>query len=70
MKNKAGIRKLKVIKICQKLKILWHFEILTWASMKNPKMCNVLKTAYRRAKRTKIWDLRSYPLHTQDTFHT
>ena len=42
------------------LKILWHFEILTWESMKKPKMGNISKTADRRAKRTKIWDLGLY----------
>ncbi len=36
MMNKAVIREYKVIHllvICQKLKMLWHFEILTWESM-------------------------------------
>ena len=28
---------------------------LTWESMGNYKMCDVLETAGRRAKRTKIW---------------
>ena len=36
MINKAAIRAYKVrnvLAMCQKLKILWHFEILTWESM-------------------------------------
>ncbi len=54
----AVIREYKVINvlmICQKLKILWHFEMLTWESMGNPKMFNILKAAVRRAKQMKIW---------------
>ncbi len=35
-------------------KMLWHFEILTWESMINPKMCNILNTADRRANHMKI----------------
>ena len=38
MINKAVVRVYKVMHIlavCQKLKILWHFEILTWESMAN-----------------------------------
>ena len=46
--------------IGQVLKILWHFEILTWESMGKPKMWNISKTANCRAKRTKIWDSGSY----------
>ena len=59
MINKAVMREYKVITglvICQKLKHLWHFAILTWESMRNPKMCIILKTADRSTKRTKIWD--------------
>ena len=32
-------------------------------------MCNILKTADRRAKRMKIWGSWSYVLHMQGTFH-
>ncbi len=35
---------------------LWN---LTWESMGNHKMWNILKTADRRAKRMKIWDSQS-----------
>ena len=39
---------------------LWFFQILTWQSMiKIRKLCNILKTADRTAKRMKLWDLRS-----------
>ncbi len=31
-------------------KILLHFEILTWESIGNSKICNILKTADRRAE--------------------
>ncbi len=36
------------------LNILWHFEILTCESMGKTKMCNILKTADRGAKGTKV----------------
>ena len=36
--------------IGQVLKYFWHFEILTWESMGQPKMWNILKTPDRRAK--------------------
>ena len=54
--------------IGQVLKILWHFEILTWESMGKPKMWNISKTANRRAKRTKIWDWESYSAYMEGTF--
>ncbi len=65
MINNAAIGKYKLINVLaplQKLKILWHVEILTWKSRGNPNMCNILKMADRRAKRMKIWGLRSYAL--------
>ncbi len=43
-----------VLVVYQKLNILWHFEILTWESTENPKMCNILKIVDRTAKRTKF----------------
>ncbi len=64
--NKAVIRVYKfmdILAICQKLQILWHFEILTWESMGKPKLWNISKTADRRAKRTKIWDSGYYSAH-------
>ena len=48
-------RLLLSLAIGQVLKILWHFQILTWESMAKPKMWNISKTTDRRAKRTKIW---------------
>ncbi len=36
--------------------------------MTNPKMCNILKTADSRAKRTEIWDLWCYSAHRLGTF--
>ena len=65
--HKAVIRVYKVMNIlaiCQKLKILWHFEVLTWESMGEPKMWNISKTADRRAKLTKSWDSGYYSAHT------
>ncbi len=44
---------------------LWN---LTWESMENHKMWNILKMADRRAKRMKIWDLRSQKINMQGTF--
>ena len=67
MINKAAIREynvMDVLAISHELKLLWHFEILTWESTgKSPKMCNILKTADRRAKQMKILDSRSYVLN-------
>ena len=37
----GGIQATAFLAISQVLKILWHFEILTWASMGKPKMCNI-----------------------------
>ncbi len=57
MINTAVIGEYKVmdiLAICQKFKILWHFEILTWESMGKPKMWNILKTADRGVKRMKF----------------
>ena len=47
---------LPFLAIGQFLKKFWHFEILTWESVWKPKMWNISKTVYRRAKRTKNWD--------------
>ncbi len=44
-------------------KKMWYFDILTWESMGKPKMWNITKTAYRRAKRTKLCDFGSYGAH-------
>ncbi len=46
-----------------------YFEILTLESIENPKMCNILKTADRAAKRMKIWDSWSYKLNLWGTYH-
>ncbi len=46
--------------IGQVLKILWHFQILTWELVGKPKMCNISKKANRRAK---IWDAGYYSAH-------
>ncbi len=54
--------------IAQVLKLLWHFEILTWGSMGKPKMWNISKTANHRAKRMKIWDSGSYSAYVEGTF--
>ena len=54
--------------ISQVLKILCHFEILTWESMGKPKMWNISKTANPRAKWTKIWDSGSYSVYVEGTF--
>ena len=73
MINTAVIGEYKVmdiLAICQKLKILWHFEILTWESMGKPKMWNISKTANRRPKRTKMWDSGSYCEYMEGTFDT
>ncbi len=39
---------------------LWTFNGSQW---ENPKMCNILKTVDRRAKRAKIWDSGYYSAH-------
>ena len=56
-----------ILAICQKLQILWHFEILTWESMGKPKMWDILRMADHRAKWTKIWDS-GYCAHMEVTF--
>ncbi len=66
MINNAVVGEYKVmdiLAICQKLKIVWHFEIVTWESMGKPKVWNISKTANRRAKRTKMWDSWYYSAH-------
>ncbi len=53
----GGIQAVLFLQIVQVLKMLWHFKILRWESVvKYHKMCNILKTTARRAKRMKIWD--------------
>ena len=47
-------RLLHFLAIGRVLQLLWHFEILTLQSMGKPQMCNISKTADRRAKRAKI----------------
>ncbi len=54
--------------IGQVLTILWHFEILKWESMGKPKMWNISTTANRSAKRTKLWDSRSFSAYMEGTF--
>ncbi len=57
-------RLLLVLTIDQFLKILWHFEILTWKSMGKPKMWNIPKTVDRSVKRTKVWESWYYNAYT------
>ncbi len=45
------------LRSAKKLKILFHFEILTWESIGKSEMWNISKTADRGMKRAKIWDL-------------
>ncbi len=54
--------------LAQFYKMLWHFEIFTWALMGKPKMWNISRMADRRMKPTKIWDSMSYSAHIQATF--
>ncbi len=61
-------RPLLFLAICQKIKILWHFEVLTCQSMRNPKMWNISKTADSRVKWTKICDSGYYSANMQGTF--
>ncbi len=46
----GGIQAINFLAIGQVLEILCHIEILTWEAIGNPKMWNILKLAYRRAK--------------------
>ena len=41
-----------------------RFKNLTCSQWKILKMCNILKTAARRAKRMKMWDFQFYVLYT------
>ncbi len=45
-----------------------QLKILTRGSMGEPKMWNLSKTAYRRAKWKKIWNPGSYSAHMEGTF--
>ncbi len=45
-----------ILMICETLKILWHFDILGWESMGNPKMWSISSTANHSMKHTKIWN--------------
>ena len=61
-------RLLLFLAIGQVLKIIWHFEILTWESMGKPEIWNILKTADRRVKTDKIWDSGQYSTYMEVTF--
>ena len=53
----GGIQAITFLGNRPSFKTLWHFEIfIMGVGGKNPKMCNILKTADHRAKRMKIWD--------------
>ncbi len=50
--------------------ILWHFEMLIWKSIGNPRIIlNILKTDDGRVKRMNIWDLQCWELHMWGTFY-
>ncbi len=61
-------RLLLFLAIGQVLKILWHFKNFKIGVNGKPKMWNISKTADRRVKRTKIWDLESYSAYMEGTF--
>ena len=61
-------RPLLFLAVAQVLKILWHFETLTRESMEKSEMWTILKTADRRAKRTKIWGSGYYSVDAKGTF--
>ena len=58
-------RLLRFLAIGQVLQNLWHSLICE--SMGKDKMCNISKTAGRRAKQTKIWDSWYYSAHMEVT---
>ena len=67
MIHKAVIKECKdinVLAICQKIKKnVAHLHFNIEVNGGNPKIfCNNMKISVRRAKRMKIWDLRSYVL--------
>ncbi len=50
----GGIQAITFLGNRPNLKILRHFEILTWEPMGKPKMWNISKTDNHRVKRTKF----------------